>query len=685
VKLKLPQGRSIQSDYFEFKGGLDLATPPMKMAPGYLLEAYNWDIPVTGGYRRHPGFERYSGQTRPSTASAVVLGAVTTFSGVAVGDTLDGDTSGAQGIVCYVSDDNTFVAVTKVTGSFELGEDISEAAVVVGVYATPPTYSSEIGNTIAAAAADEYRDDISKPAGSGAIRGVMEFEDVKYCWRDDAGGTASVMFKSTTSGWTAMTFGEEVYFTNANANVAVADTLTQGGVTATIARIVIFTGDQDSGVNTGKLVIRSRAGGNYLAGAATSTGAGALTLNAIQVAQTFSPAGKYRTRKHNFGGAADTFAAYCANGVNRAFEFDGTNIVFIDTGMTVDKPHHIAIYKNHLFLSYGSSVQHSTPGDPFLEWSVVMGAGELGIGTDVTNLQETTNVLQIYGINVVFGLFGSGTDNWALDPLVTEIGAREDTVQIVTQPIFLDQLGITGLGTSQKFGNFEGSQYSTLIKEYIADRVDLAACGIVVRRDSQYKLFFTDGTGVTLTFLGGKLGGLMPFSLPIVANCACESDTDGGLVLIGAVDGHVYELNRGRSFDGEEIDHRLRLAFNFNKSPHIRKHYRRASFDVYARGYASMTVGYIANRSDPDVDFGSAGRTATFGSGGSVGWDDPDGAWDLEFGFDGDGYARTGIELDVTATDLSFTISGSSDNQLPFTFSGQMLHYVSRRAERKYQ
>ena len=47
------------------------------------------------------------------------------------------------------------------------------------------------------------------------------------------------------------------------------DTLTQGGVTATIRRVVVETGTLVSGVNTGRLIITAPGGGNFAAGAAT--------------------------------------------------------------------------------------------------------------------------------------------------------------------------------------------------------------------------------------------------------------------------------------------------------------------------------------------------------------------------------------------------------------------------------
>jgi hypothetical protein len=56
----------------------------------------------------------------------------------------------------------------------------------------------------------------------------------------------------------------------------------------------------------------------------------------------------------------------------------------------------------------------------------------------------------------------------------------------------------------------------------------------------------------------------------------------------------------------------------------------------------------------------------------------------VEFGFDGDGFTTCGVDLDVTSTDIGFILSGQSDNQLPYTVSGQLIDYIPRKLRRKH-
>lgn len=82
--------------------------------------------------------------------------------------------------------------------------------------------------------------------------------------------------------WATLDVYEEAAFTLGSGDIDAADTLTQGGVTATIESITITSGSLAGSDAAGTLKISGRAGGNFGAGAATTTGAGALTLSGIQ-------------------------------------------------------------------------------------------------------------------------------------------------------------------------------------------------------------------------------------------------------------------------------------------------------------------------------------------------------------------------------------------------------------------
>ncbi len=59
----------VLTQYFPFNGGLDQVTPPIQMFEGGLRYGVNVEIGVHGGYATCAGYERYSGKTRPSSAT----------------------------------------------------------------------------------------------------------------------------------------------------------------------------------------------------------------------------------------------------------------------------------------------------------------------------------------------------------------------------------------------------------------------------------------------------------------------------------------------------------------------------------------------------------------------------------------------------------------------------------------
>ena len=141
-------------------------------------------------------------------------------------------------------------------------------------------------------AAEQYRPDILAVPGEGQIRGVQAMGDTVYAFRDNVGSTACKVYESSAAGWVLVDLGYQVAFSNANTSVGEGDTLTQGGVTATVTRVALQTGTLASGVNTGRLILSTPSGGAFSAGAATTSGSGALTLSGASSAIALLPGGR---------------------------------------------------------------------------------------------------------------------------------------------------------------------------------------------------------------------------------------------------------------------------------------------------------------------------------------------------------------------------------------------------------
>lgn len=674
----------VQSEFIAFRGGTDLVTPMLQLKNGYAREAQNFELDINGGYRRVLGYERYDGQSRPSDQTYAVL-TIALSGSLTVGQVLTDNATTSFGTVIALASSNTIAVLTKITGNFSTG-NIKVAGVVVGTCvgaqvqdgAATPVLHAQYKNL----AADVYRALILAVPGSGSVLGVWVYNDIVYAWRNDAGATKSVMYKATASGWSAVTLGEEISFSNANTSVGDGDVLTQGGVTATIARVVVQTGTLASGVNTGRLIITGRAGGNYAGGAATSTGGGALTLSAVQTQISFAvPSGRFEFITTNFSGAVASRKMYGCDGKNRAFEFDGTTLVPIATGMASDAPTHIFEHKFQLFLSFGAQAQHSSPGSPYV-WSVVTGAGAIAMGDDITGFQSQPGsyvgqgaALAILTRNGLAILYGSGVADWALIPFDKEAGAYAYTIQHIGFTMMLDDRGITSLTATQAFGNFASATLSKLVQTWLSTRRSLVTASCIVREKNQYRLFFSDGSALYVTLDNNKVLGMMTLLLTNPASCICSREMSNGteVIYFGDSTGFVQQMEKGTSFDGADIEAYLTMAFTNSGSPTQQKTYRGLLLECEGAGYSEFQLSYELGYGSIELEQ-PGNQTITNALQPAV-WDTF--TWD-SFYWDGRSLSPSVADVIGTAENLSIRIRSVGDYFDSLRLSGGIFQYTPR-------
>ena len=229
-----------RQEMIRFLGGFDTETPPISMPSGFCKSVpQNFECGVMGGYARVIGYERYDGRPSPSAAVAYVID-ITLTGAIAVGDTVTGVTSAATAVVIAVV--SGYIVVTKVTGTFVSGEVLNVAAApqATTTSATHGASTALLRAQYTNLAADEYRDDIAAPTGSGDSLGGVRFGGVTYTWRDAADGLSTNIWKSSATGFQQVTLYNEISFTvGAVAVPAEGATLTQGAVTATLKRVVL--------------------------------------------------------------------------------------------------------------------------------------------------------------------------------------------------------------------------------------------------------------------------------------------------------------------------------------------------------------------------------------------------------------------------------------------------------------
>jgi hypothetical protein len=153
---------------------------------------------------------------------------------------------------------------------------------------------------------------------------------------------------------------------------------------------------------------------------------------------------------------------------------------------------------------------------------------------------------------------------------------------------------------------------------------------------------------------------------------------DGSEVMFfGSSDGVVYQMDKGTSFDGDEIERYAHFAFNFSGSPRGRKRYKHAEFEIQGEGYAEFNVRTELSYNSSAITQDSAVTTITELSSGV--WDS--GVWDALF-WDGRTLVPSDVSIGGTGTNISVIIQSLSDYFYAITFSAVILDYSERRRSR---
>lgn len=674
----------VKYDSFKLQGGLDLVTPTLSLPPGVARDALNFEVSVTGGYSRVAGYERFDGRPSPSAASYGVV-TLTAVAGVTVGSTIQNQTGTITGRVIALNGLN--VVYTKAVGSFTNGLAVYVGAGLIGTVTATTNFTSDAATQASynVLASDVYRADIQVVPGSGPVRGVAYLNDTLYAWRNNAGGTAMAIYKSSGAGWVAVSLGSQLSFTGGTGAAIVEGNTVTGatsGATGVVARVVVQNGTTWAGA-TGRLILSSTTGTFSASENLQVSGTTRAVAGGAASAITLAPGGRVQTVTANLSGASGSVRLYGCDNVNNGFEFDGTVYVPIVTGMSVDKPKNVAVHKNHLFFSFDASLQHSGVGTPYV-WSPVFGAAELAMPESITALQSmpgdaSTGTLAVFGRNNTFMLYGTGVANWNLVSFDRGTGANSYTVNTITDAYALDDRGVVALATSRNFGGFDSSTLTFQVKPFVQARRLIASAAAINREKSQYRVFYSDGYALYLTIVNGKLLGAMPVQMPDAMMCWCEGETVAAAEVsyCGGNSGYVYKMETGRDFDGVGVAFQLKLNFNPQGSARVLKRYRRASLELTGEGYATFAFGYSLGYDSTSIDQAS---TQSFDVPfAAANWDNF--VWDF-FTWDSKSLSPGELDCNGTAENIALQVSGNSRLNSVFTINSATLHYSPRRGIR---
>lgn len=681
------------------QGGLDLVTPALRKQPGFCIAAQNYEC-NDRGYGRIDGYEVYDGRPEPHLASYWILNFDSGSTEMAAGDAVEGDTSGATGIVLedatvssgtYGGGDAAgFVVLYNVDGTFEDNEGLEVSAANVatadGASIQRAAENDATDNAYLQAAIEARRAAIAAPTGSGGILGVTTFGGAAYCWRNNAGGTAATMFKSTAAGWVAQSFGTLLDFTSGGTyQIAEGDTITgaTSTQTATVERVVVQSGTWGAGDAAGYLVLSSQSGAFAAENLDVGGNANVATIAGNSSAITLPAGGTYRAIEHNFFGTSNLKRLYFVNTVGYAHEWDGTVLVPIKVpGLTVstDKPVYVGEHSNHLLLAYpGGSVLFSGTGLP-LSYITTNGAGEFGLGEDITGLiSRTRKATVVAGRNKLGYLTGNDSTDFVFDYISEESGAVTDTMQAIGDIRYLDDIGVRALATAQEYGDWSIGTDTKFVEPLIKTKrkggvSPVAACR--VRAKNQYRLFYNDKT-VLSVYYGRAQPESMTLVLDFTPTCVFSGEQASGdeIILAGSSDGKVYRMDVGASADGEQIEAYIVLAFSNQRTPNYEKRYHRALVSV-ANGGPSLTLTHSANFAYGDLNL-PAGLETDLSLPGSGGF------WDIfiwdQFNWDSASEAEGYVELNAIGKNISNAIAHVSTYEEPHTITSITINWTPRR------
>ena len=526
----------------ELKGGINENVSSLELGGGELIDCRNYMIAEGGygGYRSIKGYERMDGSILPSTFLSVVLKIIDAPLGITEGQLITGGTTGAT--VTALEDG------VPISGSFIDGDAI---VFIECLIATSTLVKPELLSTVSGAV--------------GTLDNVLNLE----------GGTSD--------------YNKAIQFASDNVE-EVPGELNILGLNIFDKKIYAFR--KKVGVNEIGLYVESAVPADL--------GWLEIDTSADPIVYDGPTSHNFKFTNYNFyasdvsgPGYTLTYSMYWVDTFNQARVYDGSNpVVTIDNpGMSaqgIDAPINIVAHNFHLFLAYpNGSLQHSVLGDP-TNFTGVVGAREIGLGDEITNLVSgVESSLLIFLEEGIYILLGNTIDDFVLDTFSTQSGAFTKSAQrLLGTVFFLDDRGLSNVQAVQEFGDYGANSISQKFKSTLLKTKHLLNTTVTSRNLNQYRMFFSDRTGIYVSFEGKELQGATFVEYPIVVNISAQGEDDekNDLIIFSTNDdqGFIYKMDSGNTFDGSIISCRLTTAFYHYGTPRQWKAFKRATFEVSA-------------------------------------------------------------------------------------------------------
>lgn len=401
----------------------------------------------------------------------------------------------------------------------------------------------------------------------------------------------------------------------------VTGVVSSGDSTAVAATGTVISKTADAiVVDFGKLPDNIFATGNVLTGgtsSATGTVQSTPTVKGWQAVTTSgSPTmtGVSQVRFESFNWSAPKFAL--VDGVNPAAVYDGTTYTQITHAQAPTDPTLVAAFQNHLFLAgdpaepyniYFSAPVAETNFDP------ANGAGVINVGFKVVQIKAFRDQLYIFGTNNIKRLVGDNIANFALQNVTNNLGciAPDSVVEFNGEIIFLAPDGLRPVSGTDRIGDIElatlSKQVQSIFEDYVANEDLVTIRTIVVKKKSQFRLFFADQNSLGLIAgirrsgqggVGFEFGQLVG----IEVNCGDSGYIgDEEFVIHGDSNGFVYRQEDGNNFNGDDIFSLYQTPYVYMEDPEVRKTIHSVNTYLRAEGVLTVVMALEYDYGDTDV------------------------------------------------------------------------------------
>ncbi|CAL9956055.1 amidase [Vibrio phage 219E48-1] len=669
-------------DLFPFVGGLDNNTPYLQRNPGSLIRALNYEPDPDGGYRRIRGYERYDGQSSPTDSVVVAIPVDAIISPEpAVGDTLTGSDSSATGDYLGQDSDSLLVFITNNSGTYTSADTISGVSVTAdsqrAIYLTDNAKAVELYRQ-----AREYnRTQILEVPGEGPVLAAYEHSNVVYAIRNNVGSTAANIYRDTPNGWQLIDLSDNfiVSFDGGQGGsddpIAIGNVVT--GAISSATGVVTGVGVQSSDRQAGYVSLKSVTGTFQDNEELQVGGVTVATVNGAQQAISLNPGGSYKIVSHNFFGGTNTFNMYITNGQQTALQFDGESLAPIFTGLPIDedRPFDVVVHYDHLFLAYaGGLLQHSVIGEP-LNWRGEFDAFQFSVGAEITNVIISTRALVVTTVDNAQVIYGQSVANWEKAFITQKAIGVKGTGQFLARPLILDRAGVIALDQVDTFGNFQDAIISENVRSLINNLFVNVTSSMIDKYNNHYILFSSTGDNLLTGFSQNQFIGFFPINLGRVVNYS--SSHEDRMFFTDTVGGYVYQMRKGTSFDGGDIESIFQSSYAFQGQPQRKKRYRRVTISLKSF-LPTLALNFSFSFSKGSAQTRSSEFTGeSLGGGGRWDFDN----WD-EFFWDGQDVPEIISNIDGVGTDISTLLYSNSAEMDSFVIEDITIEYSPRALKR---